>query len=302
MLTVLARPRRFIVVADSDSNIVRGLIAILEAAYNGKSAREILQYDIDAVFQRLNLQQHISPQRRNGLRGMVERIMKLARLHLVQRRATEPESIPEVRQHRCSDLSAPHPSLQLRLPTLTAAMPSQFDGSSLCCVQTAAQVARDRSFWTAAHQPRNRSASSTRNARWKSSISPMLIAARISLDCELIEEFEGARTAIATFLNAPAANNIVFTPGTTIGINMIASGWGRKHVQPGDEILTTVMEHHANFVPWQQLAKERGAKLKLIPLTSDGRIDMEQLDSVLTKRTRVLAITGMSNMLGTDQS
>ena len=113
------------------------------------------------------------------------------------------------------------------------------------------------------------------------------------------EEFEGSRATIATFLNAASPNNIVFTPGTTIGINMIASGWGRRHVHAGDEILTTIMEHHANFVPWQQLAKERGATLKLIPLTPDGRIDLDQLDSVLNKRTRVLAITGMSNMLGT---
>ena len=77
---------KFNIVADSDSIIVRGLIAILEAAYNGKSAREILKYDIDAVFLRLDLQQHISPQRRNGLRGMVDRIMKLPRCGWRQRR------------------------------------------------------------------------------------------------------------------------------------------------------------------------------------------------------------------------
>jgi cysteine desulfurase / selenocysteine lyase len=113
------------------------------------------------------------------------------------------------------------------------------------------------------------------------------------------EEFEGARDAIARFLNAPANSSIVFTPGTTVGLNMIAFGWGRRHVQPGDEILTTVMEHHANFVPWQQLAKERGATLRLIPLTDDGRLDLERLDEVLSSRTKVVAITAMSNMLGT---
>ena len=80
---------------------------------------------------------------------------------------------------------------------------------------------------------------------------------------------------------------------------MIAFGWGRRHVQPGDEILTTVMEHHANFVPWQQLAKERGATLRLISLTADGRLDLGRLDEVLSSRTKVVAITAMSNMLGT---
>lgn len=113
------------------------------------------------------------------------------------------------------------------------------------------------------------------------------------------EEFEGARDSVASFLKAPSPNQIVFTPGTTIGLNMIASGWGRKFVHPGDEILTTVMEHHANFVPWQQLAKERGATLKLIPLTDDGQLDLARLDEVLSRRTKVVAVTGMSNMLGT---
>ncbi|MFN9719383.1 MAG: aminotransferase class V-fold PLP-dependent enzyme, partial [Planctomycetota bacterium] len=113
------------------------------------------------------------------------------------------------------------------------------------------------------------------------------------------EEFEGARDSVARFLRSPSSNQIVFTPGTTMGLNMIASGWGRRFVQPGDEILTTVMEHHANFVPWQQLAKERGASLKLIPLTHDGQLDMSRLDEVLTRRTKVVAVTGMSNMLGT---
>lgn len=283
---------KFNIVADSDSNIVRGLIAILEAAYNGKSAREILQYDIDAVFLGLNLQQHISPQRRNGLRGMVDRIMKLARLHLaasgsgadsvsVVHRTDAPNAEPQTRSAEIAILNGDE--IRRQFPVLCQTMPN---GSRPIFLDSGASAQKPQCVIDKEREVEEQYFANAHRGTYQ-------FGQRID------EEFEGARTALAKFLNAPSPNNVVFTPGTTIGINMIASGWGRKHVQPGDEILTTVMEHHANFVPWQQLAKECGATLRLIPLTPDGRLDMEQLDLVLTKRTRLLAITGMSNMLGT---
>lgn len=283
---------KFNIVADSDSNIVRGLIAILEAAYNGKSAREILQYDIDAVFLGLNLQQHISPQRRNGLRGMVDRIMKLARLHLaasgsgadsvsVVHRTDAPNAEPRTRSAEIAILN--RDEIRRQFPVLCQTMPN---GSRPIFLDSGASAQKPQCVIDKEREVEEQYFANAHRGTYQ-------FGQRID------EEFEGARTALAKFLNAPSPNNVVFTPGTTIGINMIASGWGRKHVQPGDEILTTVMEHHANFVPWQQLAKECGATLRLIPLTPDGRLDMEQLDLVLTKRTRLLAITGMSNMLGT---
>ena len=278
----------FTIIADSDSNLVRGLIAILAASYNGKTAREILEYDIDAVFHRLNLQQHITPQRRNGLRGMVDRVLTLARMHLVTCGGGEPvvrgrspavESRPDLKnipplnpddiRRQFPVLCKLHPS-GLRPIFLDSAASAQ---KPQCVIEKEREV--EEQYFANAHR------------------------GTYQFGLRIDEEFEGSRATIATFLNAASPNNIVFTPGTTIGINMIASGWGRRHVHAGDEILTTIMEHHANFVPWQQLAKERGATLKLIPLTPDGRIDLDQLDSVLNKRTRVLAITGMSNMLGT---
>ena len=278
----------FTIIADSDSNIVRGLIAILEASYNEKTAREILEYDIDAVFHRLNLQQHITPQRRNGLRGMVDRVLTLARMHLVTCGGGEPvirgrspalESRPDLKNIpplNADDIRRQFPILCQLLPSglrpifLDSAASAQ---KPQCVIEKEREV--EEQYFANAHR------------------------GTYQFGLRIDEEFEGSRATIATFLNAASPNNIVFTPGTTIGINMIASGWGRRHVHAGDEILTTIMEHHANFVPWQQLAKERGATLKLIPLTPDGRIDLDQLDSVLNKRTRVLAITGMSNMLGT---
>jgi len=112
-------------------------------------------------------------------------------------------------------------------------------------------------------------------------------------------EVEAARESIRDFIGARSTDEIIFTSGTTAAVNTVAYGWARKFLKPGDEILLNVMEHHANFVPWQQAALATGAKLRFIPLTSDGQLDLGQLDDVLTERTKLLAVTGMSNVLGT---
>ena len=112
-------------------------------------------------------------------------------------------------------------------------------------------------------------------------------------------EVEGAREIIRDFIGAKSVEEVIFTGGTTASINAVAYGWARKFLKPGDEVLLNVMEHHANFVPWQQAALATGATLRFIPLTSDGQLDLSQLDTVLTDRTRFVAVTGMSNVLGT---
>ncbi len=116
---------------------------------------------------------------------------------------------------------------------------------------------------------------------------------------EATELFEGARAKIARFLGAPAPETIVFTRGTTESVNLVAHGWGRKFLKEGDGILVTDMEHHSNIVPWQLCAKDTGAVLKYIPLTDDGLHDLSDLGSLLTERTKILSVTGMSNALGT---
>jgi cysteine desulfurase / selenocysteine lyase len=116
---------------------------------------------------------------------------------------------------------------------------------------------------------------------------------------EATELFEGARATIGTFLGAPSPDTIVFTRGTTESINLVAHGWGRKFLKPGDEVLLTEMEHHSNIVPWQFTAQAAGATLRYIPLTDDGLLDLSDLGSLLTERTKILAVTGMSNALGT---
>ncbi|MDB4638118.1 MAG: SufS family cysteine desulfurase [Planctomycetaceae bacterium] len=113
------------------------------------------------------------------------------------------------------------------------------------------------------------------------------------------EELENAREQVRNLLNAKSAHEIVFTAGTTMSINMVAQGWGRKALSAGDEIILNLLEHHANLVPWQMIAQETGAILKYLPLTADGQLDLDQLPNLLTNKTKLLAVTGMSNVLGT---
>ncbi|MDP9327528.1 MAG: cysteine desulfurase [Actinomycetota bacterium] len=116
---------------------------------------------------------------------------------------------------------------------------------------------------------------------------------------EATELFEGARAKLASFVGAPAAETIVFTRGTTESMNLIAHGWARRFLGEGDEILITEMEHHSNIVPWQMAVAATGATLRYIPLTDDGMLDLSDLSSLLTERTKLLSVTGMSNALGT---
>lgn len=113
------------------------------------------------------------------------------------------------------------------------------------------------------------------------------------------EELEATRGLVQELLNARHAEEIIFTSGTTMSINLVAYAWGLSELQPGDEILLNEMEHHANFVPWQQMAERAGASCRFIPLTEDGQLDLGTLDELLTERTKMVAVSRMSNVLGT---
>lgn len=112
-------------------------------------------------------------------------------------------------------------------------------------------------------------------------------------------DYEGAREVICRFLGASSVNEVVFTRGATEGINLVAQTYGRMCVGPGDEILVSAMEHHSNIVPWQMLAEAKGARLRVIPITDDGDIDFDAYRAMLTARTRIVAVTHISNVLGT---
>ncbi|MGE3524307.1 MAG: aminotransferase class V-fold PLP-dependent enzyme [Gemmatimonadales bacterium] len=113
------------------------------------------------------------------------------------------------------------------------------------------------------------------------------------------ESYEGVRARVARFLGAPEPESIVFTSGTTGGINLVAQAWARPLLQPGDEIIITTMEHHSNIVPWQMVCEERGAALRVVPVTDRGELVLEELERLLSPRTRLVAVTHLSNVLGT---
>ena len=120
-----------------------------------------------------------------------------------------------------------------------------------------------------------------------------------SLSVRATECYHQSRIRIAQFLGVADSDCLIFTRGTTEGLNLVAGSWGMANVSSGDEIVVTAMDHHANFVPWQVLAMRRGAKFRVCELTPDGKIDLEFLSGLLNKRTKIVAFSHVSNALGT---
>jgi cysteine desulfurase / selenocysteine lyase len=119
------------------------------------------------------------------------------------------------------------------------------------------------------------------------------------LSQQATEAFEGARLRVQRFLNAASHREIIFTRGTTESINLVAQSWARNELRPGDEILITWMEHHANIVPWQMVCQQTGAVLKVAPIDERGELRVDQFEALLSPRTRLVAFTQVSNALGT---
>jgi len=111
--------------------------------------------------------------------------------------------------------------------------------------------------------------------------------------------YESARARVARFIGATDPAQVVFTRGTTEAINLVAQSWGDAFLKPGDEVVLSVLEHHSNLVPWQMLARRTGVALKYVDVTDDGRIDLDLFEQQLSERTRLVAMTAMSNVLGT---
>ena len=116
---------------------------------------------------------------------------------------------------------------------------------------------------------------------------------------EATAAYESAREKVARFINAPDASSIIFVRNTTEAINLVAHAWARHNLRPGDEVLLTEMEHHSNLVPWQMAARETGAKLRFVPVTDEGTLALDGLGAFVTERTKLVAMTQVSNALGT---
>lgn len=119
------------------------------------------------------------------------------------------------------------------------------------------------------------------------------------LSAESTDLYEAARQAAQRFIGAKSDNEVIFTSGTTMGINLVARSWGDTNISAGDEILLTEMEHHSNLVPWHQLAQRTGATIKAIPVTAEGLLDLDALPQVLTEKTKIVGLCAVSNVLGT---
>jgi len=116
------------------------------------------------------------------------------------------------------------------------------------------------------------------------------------------EAYEGARNIVQKNINAASRGEIIFVRGATEGINLVASSWGRAHLHPGDEVLISGMEHHANIIPWQIICEEKGAVLKVIPVTADGELDLEAFQKLITEKTKFVSVVYVSNSIGTINS
>ena len=120
-----------------------------------------------------------------------------------------------------------------------------------------------------------------------------------TLSEEATAAFEDAREKVARFIHAPHSRQVIFTRGATESINLVAHTWGRANLRPGDEVLITEMEHHANIVPWQILREQLGFTLRYVPVTDQGLLDLDALDTLLTERTKIFCFVHASNVVGT---
>ena len=119
------------------------------------------------------------------------------------------------------------------------------------------------------------------------------------LSQEATDAFEKSRRLVKEFINAPSEKECIFVRGTTEGINLVASTYGRKNLEAGDEVLISTMEHHSNIVPWQMVCEEKGAHLKVVPINEEGEMVMSEFDKLLTDKTKIVSINHISNALGT---
>ncbi|HUE71291.1 MAG TPA: SufS family cysteine desulfurase [Pirellulaceae bacterium] len=304
--------------AYSDAPIVRGEIAVLLAAYSGRTPQEIVDFPIEELFGRLKLRSFLTPLRSNGLSSMVKRIQRLAaeqggrvqgsgfRVQGSEDRGQETGDRGQetgVRGQETGDRGQEtgvrdqesgvrsqesEPGLLSRslrddFPILTRVLE---DGQPLAYLDNGATAQRPRVVIDAMVEA------------YQSYYSNVHRGGH-ALAVESTRHYEQARSSVARLLHARSTDEIIFTAGATAAINLVARSWGDANVRQGDEILLTQMEHHSNIVPWQQLAERTGCTIKWVPLTDGFELDLATLDELLTKRTRLMAVTAVSNVLGT---
>ncbi len=300
--------------ADSDAQIVRGLIAVLLAVYSEKTPAEILAFPIDKLFAELKLPALV-PMRSNGLTAMVRRIQAIAKLAAETEVKSQPsdQSLPLVplrpRQadHSTGGNGQPREKFVPFLPTtLTTGEPQAASPLDVEAIRRDFPILQTMLGENCPLVYLDNAASTQRP---KQVIDAMVEAyehyysnvhrAGHRLAVESSAHYESARESVRQLINARSPTEIIFTPGTTAAINLVARSWGDTNITDDDEILLTLMEHHSNIVPWQQLAERTGCKIRWVPITDDYQIDLDAFEKLLTPRTKLVALTAVSNVLGT---
>ncbi len=275
-------PPQLDIQADSDAIVVKGLVHVLKHLYHGLTAQEVLDVDYADYFDRLRLSHFITPQRKNGLFSMVKTIRDFAATQ--QGKSAAPIATPAVDSEAGrATIRRSIDGIASQFPILNRTLPNGkrpvFLDSGASAQKPHVVIDREREVQEEYYA----------NA----------FRGRYYFGQRIDDAIESTRQAAANLIGAGRPDEIVFTSGTTMSINLVANAWGDKFVKPGDEIVITEMEHHANFVPWQALAKRRNATLRIIPITEDGLLDETAMESAINERTAIVAICSMSNVLGT---
>lgn len=299
--------------AESDAAIVQGLIAVLLAAYSGKTPAEIEGFPIEDLFRRLKLPALV-PMRSSGLYSMVKRIQDLAKQAGTRSPAghatlpvmpykprPEESAAPKARKSGGNGRPPTKPKVAPSEPASTASTPLDVtairqdfpilatmlaENTPLVYLDNAASTQHPRQVIEAMVEAYEHYYSNVHRGGHR-------------LAAESTVRYEAAREAVRELIGARGTTEIIFTAGTTSAINLVARSWGDTNVRAGDEILLTEMEHHSNIVPWQQLAARTGATIRWAKVRDDYELDLASFERLLTKRTKIVAITAVSNVLGT---
>lgn len=275
-------PKRLTIQADSDAIIVKGLVSVLLEIYVGQTPAEAIEIDYATIFEKLGLGRLITPQRKNGLFSMVKTVRQFAADQLGQ------TSIPTLAPSVAVKAEAPVPtrsieSIAKEFPILQRPLPG---GKRPVFLDSGASSQKPHCVIEKERECEEEYYANAFRGRY-------YFGQRVD------DEIESSRQKVASLIGAAGSDEVAFTAGTTLSLNMIAFGWGRKRLSPGDEIVITEMEHHANYVPWQQLAKETGATLRILSINDRYELSMDEVADTLNASTKIVAITSMSNVLGT---
>lgn len=276
---------RFSFAASSDAPMVRGLVAVLMSVYSGKTPSEISDYPIESFLEKLHLKSFLSPLRSNGLHSMIRRVKDYA----ISKQIASGSYREPVRVTSAS-LSVDLGKLSDRMDSIRADFPilasTNESGISIAYLDNAATSQRPKSVIDSMTDVFNQHYANVHRSghEWASRTT---------------ERLEASRQAVRRFINASTSEEVLFTAGATASVNLVANSWGEANLGHGDEILLSEMEHHSNIIPWQQLCARKGCTIRWVPICPDFTLDELAFDRLLTNKTKLVAVTAVSNVLGT---